>query len=382
MHIGLNAHLLSSATSYRAAGINWYIHNLLRHLPTSGNRHRYTVFLADRRAREAFPNVEALISPFPTVSPAVRIFWEQAVQPMELLRQRIDLLHSLAFVQPVFLPCPGVVTVYDLSFVLFPERFGAWRRLYLRWGTKRSSRKARRIIAISASTREDVIDLLGVADGKVDVVPCGVDEDFQPISDRQRLDHFRMKRHLPRRMILFVGTIEPRKNLVTLLKAYALLRQRLEVPLLVIAGPKGWHHQEVFAAVEELNLHDRVRFPGYIPREELPLWYNAADCFVYPSLYEGFGLPPLEAMACGTPVIASDTSSLPEVVGDAGLLVDPTSAGHIADAMERVLTDEYLRTGMRRKGLARSSEFSWQRVAQETVRVYEKAMSDPTTQEL
>lgn len=381
MHVGLNAQLLSSARSHRAAGINWYIYNLLRHLPGADDQHRYTVFLGDRDAAQAFRDLETRITSLPTTRPAVRILWEQTLQPVQLVREGVDLLHSLAFVQPVFLPCPGIVTIYDLSFILFPERLHPLRRLYLRWGTGRSAGEARRIIAISHSTKQDIVRLLAVAEGKVDVVPCGVDKDFQPIENPQLLDDFRRKRRLPQQIMLFVGTIEPRKNLVSLLEAYSLLRQKMQPPPLVIGGPRGWHHQEVFAAVEELDLLDSVMFPGYISREELPLWYSAAHCFVYPSLYEGFGLPPLEAMACGTPVITSNASSLPEVVGDAGMLVSPSNAEEIADAMHRLLTDDDLRLEMSEKGLSRSQEFSWRRAAQLTVEAYERAMRDPGTQE-
>ena len=376
MHIGLNAHLLSLSRSYRAAGINWYIYNLLRYLPSVCNQHRYTVFLGHKGSRQAFPEMKTKMTSLPTVNPVVRIFWEQTVQPVQSLKEGIDLLHSLAFVQPILLPCAGIITIYDLSFILFPERLHPLRRLYLRWGTRYSARKAQRVIAISASTKRDIVKLLGVAESKVDVVLCGVDEDFQLLENQRVLDDFRRKRHLPEQMILFVGTIEPRKNLITLLRGYALLRKKVQLPPLVIGGAKGWHHQEVFSVAEELGLREDIIFPGYIPQDELPLWYNAADFFIYPSLYEGFGLPPLEAMACGTPVIISNTSSLPEVVGEAGILVDPDNAEQIAEAMQRVLADNALRAEMRRRGLNRAREFSWQKAAQETVKVYEQAMTD------
>jgi glycosyltransferase involved in cell wall biosynthesis len=375
MHIGLNAHLLSFSRSYRAAGINWYIYSLLRCLPNVDNQHRYTVFLGDEEASHALPDLRTKMTFVPTVNPAVRVLWEQLVQPPQLWRESIDLLHSLAFVQPVILPCAGVITIYDLSFFLYPQRFQPWRRLYLKWGTGYSARKARRIIAISNSTKHDITELLKVPEGKVDVVRCGVDEDFHPIEDKGLLDGLRSKRRLPGQMILFVGTIEPRKNLITLLRSYALLRQRIQAPPLVIGGPKGWHHEEVFTQAQELGLREHVIFPGYIPREELPLWYNAADLFIYPSLYEGFGLPPLEAMACGTPVIASNTSSLPEVVGDAGMLVHPDGVEDMAEAMKRVLSDPELRVEMARRGLSRARMFSWQRAATETVQVYDRAMT-------
>jgi glycosyltransferase involved in cell wall biosynthesis len=374
MHVGLSAQLLSLSADYRAAGINWYIYSLLRHLPLVGKSHRYTAFLGDARARQAFPQLRQKTTYLPTVNPAVRIFWEQAIQPVQVLREGIDLLHSLAFVLPIVLPCPGVVTVYDLSFMVLPERLHPLRRLYLRWGTRYSAQRARGVIAISESTKRDLIRLLGIAESKVHVVPCGVDEDFQPLKDQRALDAFRSKAQLPEQMILFVGTIDPRKNLTLLLRGFALLRKKSARPRLVIGGARGWHWHEVFSVVDELGLAEEVIFPGYIPREELPLWYNAADLLVYPSLYEGFGLPPLEAMACGTPVITSNTSSLPEVVGDAGILVDPHSAEELAEAMHRVLIDGELREEMAKKGLDRARSFSWRSVAQQTTEFYERAV--------
>jgi glycosyltransferase involved in cell wall biosynthesis len=313
----------------------------------------------------------------------VRIFWEQVVQPFALRKERVDLLHALAFVTPLLSPCPSVITVYDLSFLLYPESFKRFKRFYLGLFTRLSVRRARRIIAISKSTKHDVVRLLGVSPEKVDVVYCGIDQAFRPLPEDQ-VASFRSKRGLPERFILFVGTIEPRKNVTRLIEAYADLRFAIRDLRLVIGGAKGWFYEDVFARVEELGLEGEVMFPGYIPVSELPLWYNAAELFVYPSLYEGFGLPPLEAMACGTPVVTANTSSLPEVVGEApgtgsqghsaGLTVDPLDVAGLAEAMRRVLGDEALRQEMRKRGLQRAKGFSWTKTAQETVQVYQRAM--------
>jgi glycosyltransferase involved in cell wall biosynthesis len=375
MHIGLNAHLLSSSSSYRAAGINWYIYNLLRHLPRAAHRHSFTAFLGDEEAARAFSGLRTEVSAISTARPAVRILWEQLVQPLRLARSGIDLLHSMAFVQPVIMPCRGIVTIYDLTFILFPQGLQPWRRLYLKWGTSCSAARAERVIAISLSTKRDVVSLLGVPEDKVEVVPCGVDEDFHPRPGSDALDRLRDRRGLPRQMLLSVGTMEPRKNLNTLLQSYALLRGRMQIAPLVVAGPRGWRHEEVFSTVERLGLEETVLFPGYVPREELPFWYNAADLFVYPSLYEGFGLPALEAMASGTPVVTSNTSSLPEVVGDAGLLVNPSDPEAMAEAIQKVLTDSDLRDSLRERGLERARAFTWDRAAQDTVAVYDRALA-------
>jgi len=370
-HIGLNAHLLSLAHTYRGAGINWYIHNLLLNLALADQENQYTVFLGDRRFPPN-PGLTLRVSWLPTTHPLVRIGWEQLVQPFIVWQEKIDLLHSLAFVTPLVSPCPSVITIYDLSFLIFPQGFKYLKRLYLTLLTRLSARKARRIITISESTKRDTVRLLGVSSEKVDVVYCGVDKAFHPLSERE-VAPFRQKCGLPERMILFVGTIEPRKNVVRLVEAYSHLRDR-QVKL-VIGGARGWLYEEVFARVEELDLTGDVLFPGYISPDELPLWYNAAEMFVYPSLYEGFGLPPLEAMACGTPVITSNVSSLPEVVGEAGLTVDPMDSKGLAEAMNQVLGDEVLRQSMRERGLARAGHFSWAKAARETVGVYRRALS-------
>ena len=370
MHIGINAHLLSLAHTYRGAGINRYIYHLLLNLALADQEHQYTVFLGDRRFPPN-PGLTLRTSWLPTTHPLVRIGWEQLVQPFVLWQEKIDLLHSLAFVTPLLSPCPSVVTIYDLSFILFPKGFKYSKRLYLTLLTRPSAQSAKRIITISESTKRDTIRLLGVSPEKVDVVYCGVDKPFCPLPERE-VASFRQKRGLPERIILFVGTIEPRKNVARLVEAYSRLRDG-QVKL-VIGGARGWLYEEVFARVEELDLTDDVLFPGYIPPDELPLWYNAAELFVYPSLYEGFGLPPLEAMACGTPVITSNVSSLPEVVGEAGLTVDPMDSEGLAEAMNQVLSDGILRQSMREQGFARAGRFSWAKAARETVEVYQRAL--------
>ncbi len=372
IHIGLNAHLLSLAETYRGTGASQYIHNLLLNLPYTDEENRYTVFLGERRF-DAPPSLNLKFSRLPTGSPLGRIFWEQAVQPFVLRREGIDLLHSLAFVSPLVSPCPTVVTIYDLSFLLFPRSFQRLRRFYLGLFTRISAQKARRVIAVSENTRRDIVRLLEIPPEKVEVIHCGVGEIFRPLPEGE-VDNFRRRRGLPERFILFIGTLEPRKNVATLIEAYSLLIARYPSLKLIIGGAKGWFCEGIFAEVDRLGLQGRVLFPGYIPQRELPFWYNAAELFVYPSLYEGFGLPPLEAMACGTPVIASDASSLPEVVGEAGMLVNPLDVEALAEAMGHVLSDEALRRGMSERGLKRARRFSWRKMAHETVQLYRRAV--------
>jgi glycosyltransferase involved in cell wall biosynthesis len=235
--------------------------------------------------------------------------------------------------------------------------------------------RADRIIAISEATRQDIIRHLRVPADRVERIYCGVESRFQPVENGQLRD-FREQRGLERGFILYLATIEPRKNLIRLIDAYAELRRRgaTDRPLVLAGGP-GWGVESIVRHVHEAGVEDSVRFVGFVPEPEMPLWYNAADLFVYPSEYEGFGLPALEALACGTPVVASNRSSLPEVVGDAGVLVDPTDTGAMADAMQRVLEDERLQSRLSAAGPEQARPFTWRRMAEETLAVY-RAVSE------
>jgi glycosyltransferase involved in cell wall biosynthesis len=370
IHIGVNAHLLSLDQSYRSAGIHWYIHNLLQHLPEVDPGVEYTVFLRNLGYSQKM-GVHLQPSHLPTGRPPVRLFWEQAIQPWAARRAHLDLLHCPAFVGPLVGNVPFVVTIHDLSFLLCPEGFRGGNRTYLRLLTGWSVRRARRVIAVSESTRQDLVRLYGLVPDRVDVVPNGVDTAFRPLPAGE-VAAFQVRQGLPEQFLLFVGTLEPRKNIVRLVEAYARLPQE-RCPLLLVGG-KGWFYEQVFRRVKELDLAEEVRFVGYVPAEDLPWWYNAATALVYPSLYEGFGLPALEAMACGTPVITSNTSSLPEVVGQAGTLVEPTDVAALAAALQRVLQDAARRAQMRTAGLAQAARFSWSGTASGTVNSYRRAL--------
>ncbi|PWH20482.1 MAG: glycosyltransferase family 1 protein [Ardenticatenia bacterium] len=372
MHIGLNAQLLTLKQNYRGAGINAYIFHLLRAIGELQLPHHFTVFLGERGFREE--NLDLHYTRWPTHHPLVRIVWEQLVLPELLRRAGVEVLHAMAFVIPLLARCPSVVTIYDLSFLRYPQVFRPFNRWYLSRFTPLSARRARRVIAISESTRQDVIQYLRVAPDCVDVIHCGVSPAFRPLPARE-VERFRREHQLPEPFVLFVGTLEPRKNVDLLVRAYARWRARdTQAPRLVIAGAKGWYFETIFRTVAHLGLDDTVFFPGYISAEDLPLWYNAAGLFVYPSLFEGFGLPVLEAMACGTPVICSNASSLPEVAGDAAVLVAPDDEIGLAEAMRTVWESAGLRQTMIERGLARARERTWTRVAIQTVQTYQRAL--------
>jgi glycosyltransferase involved in cell wall biosynthesis len=376
IHIGLNAHLLSLGQSYRGAGISWYIVNLLRNLAqVSPDFFQYSAFLSDQAFQE--PSLRLHLSRLPTHRPVVRILWEQFIQPLTLRQAGVDLLHALAFVAPLAAPCPFVVTIYDLSFLRYPEAFRPLNRWYLTQFTAHSVKRAKAVIAISESTRQDVINLLGVPPERVHTVYCGADEKFRPLPPA-KVDAFKADYQLPDTFILFLGTLEPRKNVDGLIRAYSSWRAREpDAPPLVVAGGKGWYYSKIFELVESLNLTESIRFPGYISQEELPLWYNAASLFVYPSHFEGFGLPVLEAMACGIPVITSTVSSLPEVAGRDGAawLVSPTDDEALAQAMAKLMANADLRASMSERGLAQAAKFRWEKTARETVAIYQKVLS-------
>jgi glycosyltransferase involved in cell wall biosynthesis len=265
---------------------------------------------------------------------------------------------------------PQVLTVHDLSFLRHPEWFRVDRAAYYSYAIRRSVRLARRIIADSRATATDLESLLGVSPARIDVVPLGVGAEFQPAT-AERVDAVRKQYDLPEAFFLYVGTHEPRKNLARLVEAWNSIADEYPQDL-VLAGRAGWKSAHLTAAIAASPHAARIHRPGYVPRRDLPALLSAADAFVYPSLFEGFGLPPLEAMACGTPVLTSATSSLPEVVGNAAVLVDPTDIASIADGLLRVLAEA---TALRQHGPQRAAAFTWERCAAATIAIYRAALS-------
>ena len=372
MHIGLNAHLLSGRASYRSAGIHGYIYNTLAHLAEAApDDWRFTVMVGASNQAE-FPGMTMRRARFDTETPLRRILWEQIAQPAQL--GGFDLYHALAFVAPLWFNTPMVVTVYDLSFLHYPQVLTPMRRLYLRLFTHLTCQRARRVIAISHSTARDVVESLGLSADKVDVAVPGYNPDIYRPLPEDEVAAFRQQKNLPERFWLFVGTLEPRKNLLTLLDAYARLPRSERLPLL-LGGGKGWQYDDIFARIEQPDLADSVHWLDYLPAEELPLWYNSAELFVFPSVFEGFGLPVLEAMACGTPVIVSDTSSLPEVVGSTGAVVAPRDSVAWSDALHTAFTDAHWRAQNRQQGLQEAQRYSWQLTAEQTIRSYTCALT-------
>jgi glycosyltransferase involved in cell wall biosynthesis len=304
--------------------------------------------------------------------PAARIAWEHLALPALTRRDHLDLFHGTVNVVPPGLPCPSVVTIHDLAFLRYPEQVTAKRYQYLSRTIRSSVKRAAQILSVSEATKRDIVELLSVEPEKIAVTPLGVDERFRRI-DEAALSHFREQAGIERPFMLFVGTLEPRKNLPRLVEAFTLIASNVPHDLVVI-GPEGWLTSEIHESAARLLDRGRIQFRGFVPDGQLPAWYSACDLFAYPSLYEGFGLPPLEAMACGAPVLTSSISSLPEVVGDAAQTVDPLDSQAISAGMLNVLSDANLRDDLRRRGPEQAKRFTWHRTAALTVEAYREAV--------
>jgi glycosyltransferase involved in cell wall biosynthesis len=387
MHIGINAQLLSFSQNYRNGGVSRYIRTLLVELAKRPGNHEYSVFVNGQEVVEQLgarhPQITYIPAPWPESRPAARVAWEQFTLPSLLRQRRIDVLHSPVNVLPEWAPrsCATVVTLHDLAFLRFPEVLTRAKRLYHRTFTIRSLRRATMVITVSDSTGRDAHKLVGIPGERLQTVyPC-IDERFSTPVPEEQLRAFREQRGLGDGYILYLGTLEPRKNITTLIDAYLHLRQNYAVrEKLVLAGGKGWLYDAIFAKVRQLGLEEEVIFPGFVVDSEQALWYRAASAFAYPSLYEGFGIPVAEALACGTPVVTTNVSSLPEAGAGMALCVDPRDAAALAGALHRAITDPALREKCRTLAPSVAQHFSAATMVERTIAVYERAAALHTLQ--
>jgi len=370
--IAISALLLAPPGNYRSAGIHTYLQHSLQHLPEADPTLCLTLFTAHPPA-ELPPAIEVQPPRWKTDRPVWRILWEQLALPAAVRRAHADVLHATAFVAPIVRPAPTVITIYDVSFALFPQFFRGFNQTYLRAGTRWSARHAQRIITISDCARRDVHRLYGVPLDRITVAYPGVDENLQR-ADPDRVGEFRRLKNLPDKFLLCLGTLEPRKNLSMLVRAFAQLKRECVDAVLVLAGGIGWLADEILATIESCGVQDSVLLPGYVAAEEKALWYAAATAFVFPSLYEGFGLPPLEAMACGTPVVTSNAASLPEVVGEAGLMLAPDEVQGWAAALKRLWTDAAYRAELADRGVRQARQFTWQAASRQIAHAYHDSL--------
>lgn len=366
MRIAIDAHMVGE----RESGNETYTLNLIKALGQLSEENRYYLFTPRPDllgARLHTPSHSLRITRVGPPNPLVRI---PISMPLACRRLGALLLH-VNYIAPPLCPCPTVVTIHDLSFEFFPHLFSPRDYLVLSRLVPYSARRAAKVITVSENSKRDIMRRYRLPEERIAVTYEGADDRFKPLQDEAGLEAIKRKYEIVGRFILALGNLEPRKNLGRLVEAYGALRRggRIEHKLVVV-GRARWRESELYRVVRERGLVGEVIFTGYLPQEDLPLLYNAADLFLFPSLYEGFGLPPLEAMACGTPVIASNSSSLPEVVGDAGLLVDPHDTSAIAQAIDDLLTRPDRRSELSAKGLRRAALFSWHKMAQETLEIY------------
>lgn len=389
MRIGVDARLFY----HQPAGISNYTLNLLQaftdlqsvqsnHAQEDGLDISDLEFLVFQHRKHGTPLVDCPNFRRVTVYSPTHTKLEQLSLPLELLRFSLDLLHSTDFIPPLYAFVPAVITVHDLAFLHWPHFLTEDSAAY--YGQiDRAVMRAHHIIVPSKSTKKDLIAQLGVPDGRVSVIYEAANPRYRPLPLDQTRREITSKFDIPERYILFVGTIEPKKNVDRLVKAFHYMRNKYWVDdvHLVIVGGYGWLYEETMRIVDELDLRKTTHLLGRVSDEDIWKLYVGAHCHVHAAHYEGFGLPPLEAMACGTPTIVSNISSLPEVVGDAALLVDPNDWEEIAVAMHRLLTDQELHEELREKGLQRATCFSWRKAAIQTLSVYRHVL-DPSKYKL
>jgi len=352
--IGIDA---SRALSAAPTGTEGYSYHLIRALlPHLDEQYSARLYLRTVPDPAAFPGAELHVIPLPRLWTHVRLSWEMA-------RHTPDLLFVPAHVIPPVRPKRTLVTIHDLGYRYFPEAHPRRQRLYLDWSTRWNVRVASHILADSCATRDALMQEYGIAASKITVAYPGYNSDLAPVRDARTLAAVQTRYAIPGPYILFIGRLQPRKNLVRLIEAFARLAPDRPDLSLVLAGPTGWLAEPIRARVHELGLEERVLFPGYIAETDKAALISGAQVFAYPSLYEGFGFPALEAQACGVPLLASNISSLPEVVGDGGMLVDPLDEIAIAEGLARLLDDVMLRRTLVALGSANLRRFSWEATA-------------------
>ncbi len=368
MLIGIDA---SRATITQRTGTEGYSLHIIRGLLAQGSEHRFRLYFRDTPPDELFPcqdNIEY------RVIKRQRLWTHRGLGPA-VRREKPDILFVPAHVipWPNVGGVPSVVTTHDLGYLHYPSKHPFLERLHLNWSTRHSTRIARRVIAVSQATASDLIALNGVQESKIRVVHSGVDETLKPVQDQKKIAELKERLKIPGPYILHVGSIQARKNLQRLVDAFDQIKDEHPDISLVLAGRAGWGYERLVEHIQQSQGGDRVILPGYIPDDDLPTLYSGARVYAFPSLYEGFGFPALEAMACNAPVICANTSSLPELVNDAALTVAPTDVNGLAEALRRVLCDPELREDLIKRGAERVKSFTWEASAWATMIVLEEA---------
>ena len=374
--------IISERLNHPITGVGTYTFQLIKNISTLCKRDE--IYLIDSNNSEIFKDINKII-----ISPPIKYlqkkpyFWNLYSQ-FKLRRNNFDLdiIHSPENAT-LFIKLKNqmkIITVHDIIAYKFPKFVTLTTRLRYKYLLPRTLKTADKIIADSHNTKQDLINCFKVPKNKIKVIHLAADEIFKPLN-YEEVNEFKRKYHINFPFILYVGNITENKNIPTLIKAFYMIKNKNIKHKLVIAGMKRGD-KRVFEMIDQLNLLNEVIFTGYLPKEDLPRLYNAADLFVYPSFYEGFGLPPLEAMSCGCPVITSNTSSLPEVVGDAGIMIDPYDINGLSMKMYEILTNDDLREELKRKGLKRAKLFSWEKTAVETLKVYKEVFASKKSKKI
>ncbi|GAH31265.1 unnamed protein product [marine sediment metagenome] len=349
-------------------GVGLYTRNIVKNLLEIDKDNQYVLFYQGKRRKTSFSGYSNVEEQW--INVPYKMLWDQIFIPFSALKSRIDLLFSPKWTVPLVLPCKTVIVVPDVGYYLYPEFYGLKDILYLKFIIPLYLRKTTRIIAVSHTSKKDIIKFTGVDKSKIVAIHVATDIFTGPLNS-SFIEKVKTKYALPSRFILHVGIIYPEKNVERLIQAFAKVAEKFPHKLVLVGGFR-WKYSRVFGLIEEFNLKDKVIITNWIPRSELPAFYKLADLFAFPSLYEGFGVPVLEAMACGCPVVTSSTGATPEIVGDAALIVNPKSVDEIYKATVRVLEDEKLKKELVSKGYARAKKFSWEKSARETLSVFKE----------
>ncbi len=375
MRIGINALFLIPG---KVGGSEVYLRNLICHLAKIDRRNEYILF-TNRENYGTFqlsqPNFKEVLCPIKASFRPARALWEQFILPFQAKKYRIEVLHSPGYTAPLLAFCRSIVTIYDMNCFHCPEDFSKLTTFFLKLLVTLAARRSDKIITGSRNSKKDIVQILEISESKTSVVYGAASSHLSALIaiESKATRKPRQRYGINNRFILTVSVSHPHKNLHRLIKAYDILCKKHQVDCqLVIVGAKGRAQPALVSLVKKLSLGKRVIFTGWIPNEDLSFFYSQADLFVLPSLFEGFGIPILEAMAHGTAVVSSNSASLPEVAGRAALLVDPHNVEKIAEAMHRILTDETLRASLIKKGFNRASQFSWEKTARQTLEVYKR----------